>query len=231
MRRQSNLPFPSIHDDLLTSVRSTPGQNGYLSDKKASRQSSAGRDRDRNMQLHPGGSIMESHKNPDISDAELLEFLVGYQPQQQQQQQCQQQQYVVGYTNNNASSMQYVVPDTYYPTVAAESSPSASPSNSPFKSRSSGRLDDERMVERWEPGEILDDKSSESSSEEEEEETEEENVFERNSRFRRSARSRLSARRKNIGQLRKAKNVQVRIATFGTIKQRERYEDDSHTHF
>jgi hypothetical protein len=147
------------------------------------------------MQLWSQTSAADKMNNPDISDVELLEFLIGYNGnapsgggnQAYQDDHLQQPQPVqlLGYCNNNNSGANVSWTLEVVPQQEAEV-------------KKELEEPDERMVERWEPGEIVD--RVDDDDEEEEEEEKEEEVEEEEKSFRRGGfrKSRRRKRRKEM---------------------------------
>ena len=108
-----------------------------------------------------------------VSDVELMELLVGYhdgdsnervlhQPHHQQQHQPQYQE--ISYSNNNATTFstsgeqqqQPPVPMTNFNvTWSVQLGPAAAVATTDNATVDVADTDDERVVERWEPGEII----------------------------------------------------------------------------
>ena len=100
----------------------------------------------------------------DVSDADLMEFLVGcneqgHQPHQQQQPHYQE----VSYSNNNANTFSTsgvqqpppAPPTNFNVTWTVQLSNAAADATTDNAGVDMADTDDERVVERWEPGEII----------------------------------------------------------------------------
>ena len=144
----------------------------------------------------------------DVSDVELMEFLVGYNSESQSQQQPnnQQQQYQeLSYSNNNTFAQSGIQQQEQQQPVAnfnvtwtVQLASTASTNTADLAD-----TDDERVVERWEPGEIISEEE-----EEDEDEGDEDSAKKRREDFL-GRRTRNSIRRRR-GRRRDRKNAQVR---------------------